>query len=88
MIPVSYWLTASDEGLQNVALGRRNQAANVRKEIKQMLDELKGMQAEAENLEVEAGVASWLLAHRKEILEKSGQHLEALEDVRERENAA
>jgi hypothetical protein len=81
MIPISYWLTASDESLGNVALNRQNQAANLRKEIK-------AMQAEAETLEIEAGVALWLRDNRKEILEKTGKHLERIEDVRKRESAA
>ena len=81
MIPISYWLTASDESLGNVALNRQNQAANLRKEIKAML-------AEAETLEIEAGVALWLRENRKELLQKTGQHLERIEDFREKESAA
>jgi hypothetical protein len=61
VITLSYWLTVSDEGLGNIALARQNQAANFRKEIKEM-------QGEAETLEVEAGVALWLRENRKEIL--------------------
>jgi hypothetical protein len=81
VIPISYWLSASDESLGNVALNRQNQAANLRKEIK-------AMQAEAETLEIEAGVALWLRENRKELLQKTGKHLERIEDVRKRENVA
>jgi hypothetical protein len=88
VIPVSYWLTASDESLGNVALNRRNQAANVRKDIKAMEKEIRAMELEAENLEIEAGIALWLCENRKDILQKTGKHLERIEDARKRENVA
>lgn len=81
MIPDSWWLTASDESLGNVALNRQNQAANLRKEIK-------AIQVEAETLELEAGVALWVREHRKELMQKAGLHLERVEEIRKRESAA
>ena len=81
MIPDTWWLTASDESLGNVALNRQNQAANLRKEIK-------AIQAEVETLELEAGVALWVREHRKELQKKAALLLERVEEMRPRESAA
>ena len=80
MIPISWLMGVSDEQLLHFETARLNKAAILEKEAK-------AMREEADDQRIEAGVAAWLREHRTEILQSTGKHLEAVEEIRKREVA-
>jgi hypothetical protein len=67
-VPLEFFMTASDESLQNFALKRLDYAASLEREAWAILKEAR-LYREA------AGVANWLRANRSEVRRLSGSEL-------------
>ena len=65
-LPLEYLLTSSQSGLEGFELGRLNQIANLRKELRDLVDEW--VQAE-----IEAELARWLLESRRARVIRGGR---------------
>ena len=80
MIPITYFMGASDDDLLHFEVAALNRAAVLDKEAK-------AIKQEAETNRIEAGVVAWLREHRQEMLRTVGSHLESVTELR-REDVA
>jgi len=76
-LPLQFFVSASDETLDSIALKRLNHAANLEKEAIELEKEAATIRNEAHRARESAEVVEWLRKNRRKLLEAA--HLEKVE---------